>query len=135
MSGGLPMKIKRNSLVMLRLLMRDLRRKFFPNERDLEIRISKTKGRAKLVDKHEMYITHRIVAIDGCYLRLHCQQNPAEDYSVTVFVPDVVESSGSILAKVIFCEEPQTKLYSVYGASYTRRMGAYLRVDRVTVAY
>ncbi len=125
------MRIRKNSWATIaRLVLRELRRWLFPNERDDRIKINKAKGRARIVDGHEMSVTRRIPTIDGCYLQLYCLQNPAEDYSVTVFVANAV-GDGSVVVKVIFCEQPQEKLYSVYKTDYLRRVGAYLRVAKV----
>lgn len=125
------MKIRRNGLTALRLWLRNLKRDIFPTEKDDRIRINKAKGRAKLVNHHELSVVRCIPTIDGCYLTLLCMQNPAEDYSVTVFFPGVADCNANSLARVEFSETPHAKLFSVYKSGYVWKVGTYLNVTSV----
>jgi hypothetical protein len=125
------MKIRRNGLTALRLLLRDLKREIFPTKKDDRIKINKAKARARLVDCHELSVIRCLPTIDGCYLRLFCIQNPAEDYSVTVFFPGVANCNDTSLARVEFSETPDVRLFSVYKSSYVWKVGAYLNVTWV----
>lgn len=132
-AGGIDiMKIRKNSWATIaRLALRDLRRGFFPNQKDDRIRINKAKARARLVNRHELQVIRCLPAIDGCYLTLHCMQNPAEDYSVTVFFPGVANCNATSLARVEFSETPHAKLFSVYKSGYVWKVGTYLNVTSV----
>jgi hypothetical protein len=130
MSGGLPMKIKRNSLVMLRLWVRGLRRWLFPTERDDKISINRAKGRAKRLDCHELSVVDCQPVVRGCFLSLLSMEEVHKDSIVKVFSPSVVPKNiGRV--QVWFSEEPDEMLHRVFGHTYRFETGSYLRVARI----
>ncbi len=121
--------MKLSGWILWRLFLRELRRSLFPNDKDWKIEINKAKGKAKFLDGYEMSVTHCIPTVDGCFLRLFCHQNPAEDYSVTVFMPEAINCQGGAV-KVAFSDKPHAKLFAIYKSGYVKKVGTYLEVTK-----
>lgn len=92
-------------------------------------RIRLAKKKAKILDGHIMDVVRCTPTIYGCIMRLYCFSNVEEDYSVTVFGEGA--KNGYSRVKVVFKEEADARLWSVYKSGYTRKVGAYLKIVAV----